>query len=63
MRQNKTLKTQKRSNRNTEKVMKSKKDMREYLFLSWLDNFAYERNNSCYLQNNEEDIKASKPVE
>ena len=63
MRQNKTLKTQKRSNRNTEKVMKSKKDMREYLFLSWLDNFAYERNNNCYLQNNEEDIKASKPVE
>ena len=63
MRQKKTLKTQKRSNRDAEKVMKSEKDMREYLFLSWLDNFAYERNNNCYLQNNEEDIKASKPVE
>ena len=43
--------------------MKSEKDMREYLFLSWLDNFAYERDNKCYLQNNEEDMKASKPVE
>ena len=52
MRQNKTLKSQKRSNRDAEKVMKSEKDMREYLFLSWLDNFAYEKENNCYLQNN-----------
>ena len=43
--------------------MKAEKDMREYLFLSWLDSFVYERNNKCNLQNNENDMEASEPVE
>ena len=43
--------------------MKAEKDMRECLFLSWLDSFVYERNNKCNLQNNENDVEASKPVE
>ena len=43
--------------------MKAKKDVREYLFLSWLDSFKYERNNKCNLQNNENDMEVSEPVE
>ena len=43
--------------------MKAEKDMREYLFLSWLGSFAYERNNKCNLQHNENDMQASEPVE
>ena len=37
--------------------MKAEKDMQEYLFLSWLDSFLYERNNKCNLQNNENDME------
>ena len=43
--------------------MKAEKDMREYLFLNWLDCFVYERNNMCNLQNNENDMEANEPVE
>lgn len=43
MRQKKTLKDPKRSSIDAEKLMKAEKDMEEYLFLSWLDNFVYER--------------------
>ena len=43
--------------------MKAESDMREYLFLSWLDIFVYERNNKCNLQNNENDMEASEPAE
>ena len=60
VRQKKTLK---RSGTDAEKVMKAEKDMREYLFLSWLDSFVYERNNKCNLQNNENDMESSEPVE
>ena len=63
MRRKKTLKDLKRSGTDAEKVMKAEKDMREYLFLSWLDSFVYERNNKCNLQNNENDMEASEPVE
>ena len=59
----KTLKNLKRSGTDSEKVMKAEKDMREYLFLSWLDSFVYERNNKCNLQNNENDMESSEPVE
>ena len=63
VRRKKTLKDLKRSGTDTEKVMKAEKDMREYLFLGWLDSFTYERNNKCNLQNNENDKEASEPVE
>ena len=63
MRRKKTLKDLKRSGTDAEKVIKAEKDMREYLFLSWLDSFVYERNNKCNLQNNENDMEASEPVE
>ena len=43
--------------------MKAESDMREYLFLSWLDIVVYERNNKCNLQNNENDMEASEPAE
>ena len=43
--------------------MRTEKDMRQYLFLSWLDSFVYERNNKCNLQNNENDMEESGPVE
>ena len=43
--------------------MKTEKYMRGYLYLSWLDNFVYERNNKCNLQNNEVDMEVSEPVE
>ena len=46
VRRKKTLKDLKRSGTDTKKVMKAEKDMREYLVLSWLDNFVCERNNS-----------------
>ena len=57
------LKDLKRSGTDAEKVMKAEKDMREYLFLNWLDCFVYERNNMCNLQNNENDMEANEPVE
>ena len=63
VRRKKTLKDLKRSGTDAEKVMKAEKDMREYLFLSWLDSFVYERNNKCNLQNNENDMEGSAPVE
>ena len=63
VRRKKTLKDLKRSGTDAGKVMKTEKDMREYLFLSWLDSFVYERNNKCNLQNNENDMEASEPVE
>ena len=63
VRRKKTLKDLKRFGTDAEKVMKAEKDMREYLFLSWLDSFVYERNNKCNLQNNENDMEASEPVE
>ena len=62
VRRKKTLKDLKRSGTDAEKVMKAEKDMREYLFLSWLDRFVHERN-KCNLQNNENDMEASEPVE
>ena len=34
-----------------------------YRFLNWLDSFIYERNNKYNLQNNEEDMEASEPIE
>ena len=37
--------------------------MGEYLSLSWLDNFVYERNEKGDLQNNKEDMEASEPAE
>ena len=37
--------------------------MGEYLFLGWLDNFVYERNKKCNLQNNKEDKEASELAE
>ena len=37
--------------------------MGEYLFLGRLDNFVYERNKKCNLQNNKEDMQASEPAE
>ena len=43
--------------------MKAEKGMREYLFLSWLDSFVYKRNNKCNLQNNENDMEESEPVD
>ena len=43
--------------------MKAEKDMREYLFFSWLDSFVYESNNKCDLQNNENGMEASEPAE
>ena len=63
VRRKETLKDLKRSRTDAEKVMKAEKDMREYLFLSWLDSFVYEKNNKCNLQNNENDMEASEPVE
>ena len=63
MRRKETLKDLKRSRTDAEKVMKAEKDMREYLFLSRLDSFVYEKNNKCNLQNNENDMEASEPVE
>ena len=63
MRQKKILEDLKRSGTEAEKIMKAEKDMREYLFLIWLDSFVYERNNKCNLQNNENDMEASEPVE
>ena len=42
VRRKKTLKDLKRSGTDAEKVMKAEKDMREYLFLGWLDSFVYE---------------------
>ena len=41
VRRKKTLKDLKRSGTDAEKVMKAEKDMREYLFLSWLGSFVY----------------------
>ena len=38
-------------------------EMGEYLSLSWLDNFVYERNEKGDLQNNKEDMEASEPAE
>ena len=58
VRRKKTLKHLKRSETD-KKEMKAEKDMREYLFLNWLDSFVYERNNKCNLQNNENDMEAS----
>ena len=63
MRGKKTLKDLKRSGTDAEKVMKAEKYMREYLFLSWLDSFVYQRNNKFHLQNNGNDMEASEPVE
>ena len=63
VRRKKTFKELKRSGADAEKVMKAEKDMREFLFLSWLDSFVYERNNKCNLQNNLNDMEASEPVE
>ena len=63
VRRKKTLKDLKRFGTDAEKVMKAEKDMREYLFLSWLDGFVYKRNNKCNLQNNENDMEASESVE
>ena len=57
VRPKKALKDSKRSGTDAQIVMKAENDMREYRFLSWLDNFEYERNNKCNLQNNEEDIR------
>ena len=39
VKQKKSLEDSKRSGQDEEKVIKAEKDMREYLFLSWLDNF------------------------
>ena len=50
VRRKNTLKESKKSGTGSEKVKKAEKDIREYLFLSWLDNFAYERNSKCNLQ-------------
>ena len=63
VRRKKTMKELKRSRTDAEKVMKAEKDIREYLFLSWLDSFVYERINQCNLQNNENDMEPSEPVE
>ena len=63
VRRKKTLEDFKRSGTNAEKVMKAEKYMREYLFLSWLDSFVYEKNNKYNLQNKENDMEASEPLE
>ena len=43
VKQKKSLEDSKRSGQDEEKVIKAEKDMREYLFLSWLDNFVYKK--------------------
>ena len=57
------LKRLKKSDTDVKKVMKAEKNMRDYLFLSWLDSFMYERNIQYNLQSNEEDMETSEPVE
>ena len=53
----KILKDPKKIVTDAKRVMKAKKGMQDYGFLSWLEYFVYERNNKCNLQNNGDDIR------